>query len=79
MFEVTTYIQQVVAGMVYHLRIVTDQIDADPVLYVRIFQPLPHTQKGREVQAIKIASEDDMLTALHPDDITNGRARFMTA
>ena len=77
-FEATTYTQQIVAGKVYHVRIVTENPSC-PVLHVRIYQSLPHTQKGPEVQAIKIASDDEMLTALPPDEAITGRARFMTA
>ena len=64
-YEVLEYKQQVVAGMVYHLKI---RIDDDLAIYncihVRVFNPLPYTNQGPEIQKYEMqkSTEDPLET-----------------
>lgn len=61
-FEVTHFTQQVVAGMVYQLRIVTDDTEEDnKCLHIKVYKPLPHTGLPLELQAVKVADATDQL------------------
>jgi len=69
-FEVVGHRDQVVAGMVYHIKVLTTEAPGDGdgtatgCLHVRVFQPLPHTGSPPEVQAVKVATEADSLEIL---------------
>ena len=56
--------QQVVAGMIYHFKI---QISPSECVHCKVFQALPHEQKGPEVQACVLKTLDDPLETLGSD------------
>jgi cystatin-A/B len=60
-YELITFRQQVVAGMIYTFKI---QISNTECVHTKVFQPLPHEQKGLEVQKYMICSLDDPLDLL---------------
>jgi hypothetical protein len=63
-YEVLKYEQQVVAGMVYHLKIRIDDL-AYNCIHVRVFHPLPYTHQGPEIQKYKLhTSTEDPLETL---------------
>ena len=70
LFQAVSYTQQVVAGMVYHVKIKTaaDNCNDDDsaVVHVRIFEPLPYTKEPPELQAAVMAKHDDKLVPLEP-------------
>ncbi|MGK3752594.1 MAG: hypothetical protein ACI8RD_004898 [Bacillariaceae sp.] len=53
-YEVLEYKQQVVAGMVYHMKIRIDDLACNNCIHVRVFQPLQYTQQGPEIQKYKM-------------------------
>mmetsp|Transcript_27030 Transcript_27030/g.41053 ORF Transcript_27030/g.41053 Transcript_27030/m.41053 type:complete len:108 (-) Transcript_27030:117-440(-) len=53
-FEATHVRSQVVAGMVYHFRIVIGDND-DDVVHMKVFKPLPHTGDSPSIMEIKKA------------------------
>lgn len=70
-FEATQVRRQVVAGTVYHIRVLTTEAKggdggegAEGCLHVRVFQPLPYTGSPPEVQAVKVAEAADSLEVL---------------
>ncbi len=54
-FQATDYSAQVVAGMIYLVRIL---VGTDETLHVKIFQPLPYTGLPPELQACQRATLD---------------------
>jgi hypothetical protein len=63
-YEVLEYKQQVVAGMVYHLKIRIDGLDYN-CIHVRVFHPLPYTNQGPEIQKYEMrTSTEDALETL---------------
>lgn len=65
-FEAANYRQQVVAGMNYHIRVLTKESGQgeEGCIHVRVFTPLPHTGSPPELHAIKVANETDELGLL---------------
>ncbi|KAL3921397.1 MAG: hypothetical protein SGILL_002771 [Bacillariaceae sp.] len=63
-YKLLEFRQQVVAGMIYHFKI---QISPSQCVHAKIFQPLPHEQKGPEVQAAVLKTLDDPLETLASD------------
>jgi len=76
--KATHYTQQVVAGMVYHIRVLAskqtakscssdgDDESEDIVLHLRVFQPLPHTGEPLELQFVKETNLTESLRILPP-------------
>jgi len=46
-FDIVSFRQQVVAGMIYHVKI---HLGNDEHVHAKIFAPLPHTNKPAELQ-----------------------------
>ena len=63
LFQATHYTQQVVAGMIYHIKIQTSNA-GDECVHVRIFEPLPYTQEPPQLQAAVVAKLNDALVPL---------------
>ena len=49
MFEPHSYTQQVVAGMIYHVKY---QVAENEWVHARVFQPLPHTGEPAQCQVV---------------------------
>jgi len=49
-FQAVGYIQQVVAGMVYHVKY---NVGGDDHIHAKVFQPLPHTGEAAQCQAVE--------------------------
>mmetsp|Transcript_15675 Transcript_15675/g.18889 ORF Transcript_15675/g.18889 Transcript_15675/m.18889 type:complete len:121 (-) Transcript_15675:55-417(-) len=75
--KATHYTQQVVAGMVYHIRVLAskqssktssdgDNESADIAFHLRVFQPLPHTGDPLELQFVKETNLTESLNILPP-------------
>ena len=47
-FEPVKYTKQVVAGMIYHIKVNV----GDEFIHARVFQPLPHTGEPAQCQAV---------------------------
>ena len=60
-FEPTHYTQQVVAGMIYHFRILVSDGEA---LFVRVFEPLPYTGDPMEVTRVQKVDSNQDLTVI---------------
>ena len=60
-YQLMAFRQQVVAGMVYTFKI---RISNSECVHTKVFQALPHEQKGLEVQKYVICSLDDPLDLL---------------
>ncbi|KAG7356064.1 cystatin domain containing protein [Nitzschia inconspicua] len=60
-YTVLEYRQQVVAGMIYHFKI---QISPSECVNAKVFQPLPHEQKGPQLQAWSLNSLEEPLDLL---------------
>ena len=60
-YQLLEFRQQVVAGMIYHFKI---QISPSECVHCKVFQSLPHEQKGPEVQAAVLKTLDDPLETL---------------
>mmetsp|Transcript_57026 Transcript_57026/g.138920 ORF Transcript_57026/g.138920 Transcript_57026/m.138920 type:complete len:100 (-) Transcript_57026:402-701(-) len=58
LYNVLAYKQQVVAGMVYDMKI---QISSSSCLHVKVFQPLPHEQQQPSVMNCEEKSLEDPL------------------
>ena len=65
-FHAESYRQQVVAGMIYHIKVETKEngSDEEGCVHVRIFQPLPYTGDSPVLQAAKVAAKADPLQIL---------------
>uniref|UniRef100_A0A6T7FJ01 Cystatin domain-containing protein n=1 Tax=Attheya septentrionalis TaxID=420275 RepID=A0A6T7FJ01_9STRA len=61
-FEATHYRQQVVAGMIYHVRVKTSA--KEDCVHLRIFLPLPHTGERLQLQKAKTAAMNDELNVM---------------
>ena len=48
-FEPVKYTQQVVAGMIFHIKY---KVGDDAYVHVRVFKPLPHTGEPAQCQAL---------------------------
>jgi hypothetical protein len=55
------YRQQVVAGMIYHFKI---QVSPSECVHVKVYQPLPHEQRGPVVQALALKTLEDPLETM---------------
>jgi hypothetical protein len=55
------YRQQVVAGMIYHFKI---QVSPSEFVHAKVYQPLPHEQRGTVVQAVELKTLEDPLETL---------------
>ena len=63
-YDILEFRQQVVAGMVYHMKIRLSASTGECV-HVRVFQPLPYTGLGPEIQKWELhATADDPLNTL---------------
>lgn len=52
-FEATQFREQVVAGTVYHFKIVVSVNDDDDVVHIKAFEPLPFEKKPMKIMSIK--------------------------
>jgi len=68
LFEATQYRRQVVAGMNYHIKVLTKQAGAiNGCVHLRIFRPLPHTGLGPELHGVQVKEENDELDIIAVD------------
>jgi hypothetical protein len=60
-FELVSFRQQVVAGMIYHVKV---HVGDGEHVHAKIFAPLPHTGKAPELQEVKggFSAADDLAT-----------------
>jgi len=57
-FEATEYRSQVVAGTVYHFKVLVSDADA---VHLKIFEPLPCTKNPMQIMGIQKAKKEDEL------------------
>ena len=62
-FDAVQYTEQVVAGMVFHIAVETN----DGAVHLRCYEPLPHTGDPVQLQACKVASVEDELGIMSPE------------
>jgi hypothetical protein len=64
-FEAISYTRQVVAGTIYHFKVlIYNDDDDDACLHMKVFEPLPHTGQPMEILKIQKAKKDDVLAPL---------------
>lgn len=63
-FDATHFTSQVVAGMIFHIKVATG--DANGV-HMRCYQPLPHTGDPVGLQACKAVGLEEELTVMNPE------------
>lgn len=62
-FDATHFRSQVVAGMIYHFRILVGDDDTE-VVHMKVFKPLPHTGDSPSIMNIKRATAGDELALM---------------
>eukprot|EP00814_Leptocylindrus_danicus_P002967 CAMPEP_0116033192 /NCGR_PEP_ID=MMETSP0321-20121206/18798_1 /TAXON_ID=163516 /ORGANISM="Leptocylindrus danicus var. danicus, Strain B650" /LENGTH=99 /DNA_ID=CAMNT_0003509131 /DNA_START=181 /DNA_END=480 /DNA_ORIENTATION=+ len=62
-FDATHFTQQVVAGMIFHIKVATGDADA---VHLRCYQPLPHTGDPIALQACKAVGLEEELSVMSP-------------
>jgi len=64
-FEIKSFTQQVVAGMIYHVKLAAAE---EAYVHARIFKPLPHTGAAATLQVAKSGfGKDDELAVMNPE------------
>ena len=65
-FHAESYRQQVVAGIIYYIKVETkeNKSDEEGCVHLRIFQPLPYTGDSPVLQAAKVATRADPIQIL---------------
>ena len=63
--QVLQYRQSVVAGHVYHLKILVDNDDDDDdaCVHVKVYEPLPYYKKPMEIMSVEKEKRDDELVS----------------
>lgn len=62
-FNVTHYRRQTVAGIIWHFKI---NVGDDTSIHLRVFEPLPYTNKPMEIQALELKTSGDLLEIMAP-------------
>jgi len=60
-FDVTEYKVQVVAGLIYHFKVLVSDTDA---VHIKAFEPLPYTGDPMTIMAIEKVGKDEALVVM---------------
>jgi hypothetical protein len=63
-FDPTEYKVQVVAGLIYHFKVLVSDVDA---VHIKVFEPLPYTGDPLTIMAIQKVAKDDALVVMRGD------------
>jgi len=64
-FDAVQYRRQIVAGTIYHVKVLVSNNNDEDAVHIKLFEPLPYENKPMELQMIQRANRHDDLAIMH--------------